>query len=403
MQLRRCEDGFTLIEMLVVTAIVAIVAGTLGTFFLAGASPAVASAGRDVTAAFDEARRTAIAFDAATLVFAPARSGTGYSARIYARMPGDPAFAPRDGPTYDSTVAISETASPLGAPGFAFTIDVLGNVSGYAGFDPSATSFSSRPCPASGAFTLQLTYERDVRIVQIPCRLDPSSTAPLVLETPAAGFTPTPAPIPACPNGVACTLALLGPAALPPAPPTAIPTANPTSNPTAPPPGTPPPALPSANPTANPTAAPTSATPSAPLPAASDPVIPQSTPAANPTPCPAGFSGSPPGCAGQIIEQYEAAADGSGPHTSTLFANGSICDDFGCSTFGPIGWNWGCAFGARSGSNGTDGNNAPYQPDNAYDQSVSSMIGAADQDASVGDGHVTTSDSYCSGFPVPNP
>src|SRR5580698_826947 len=98
MRLRGCEDGFTLIEMLVVTAMVAIVAGALGTFFLAGASPAVASAGRDVSAAFDEARRTAIAFDAATVVFAPAKSGTGYSARIYARMPGDPGFTARNGP-----------------------------------------------------------------------------------------------------------------------------------------------------------------------------------------------------------------------------------------------------------------------------------------------------------------
>src|SRR5471030_2615615 len=105
---RRCENGFTLIEVLVVTAIVAIAAGTLGTFFLAGASPAVASAGRDVTAAFDEARRAAIAFDAATVVFVPARSGSGYSARIYRRFPGDPQFQPRNGPTYDSTVTISE-------------------------------------------------------------------------------------------------------------------------------------------------------------------------------------------------------------------------------------------------------------------------------------------------------
>ena len=183
MRLRAGEDGFTLIEMIVVTAIIAIVAGTLGTFFLAGASPAVAAAGRDVTAAFDEARRTASAFDAATVVFSPAASGTGYSARIYARAPGDPGFAPRNGPTYDSAVTIGETASPLGAPGFAFTVDSHGTVMGYAGFVAGATSFTSRPCPAAGAFTLHLAYDRDVRDVTIPCQLPLSNATPSQTQT----------------------------------------------------------------------------------------------------------------------------------------------------------------------------------------------------------------------------
>ena len=90
---------------------------------------------------------------------------------------------------------------------------------------------------------------------------------------------------------------------------------------------------------------------------------------------------------------------------STLFANGSICDDNGCSAFGPLDWSWGCPFGGRSGSTGNGGSNAPYQPDNAYDQSVISMVAAAFHDAAEGDGDglVATSDSYCAGFPVPNP
>jgi prepilin-type N-terminal cleavage/methylation domain-containing protein len=97
MRLRRCEGGFTLIEMIVVTAIVVIVAGTLGTFFLAGASPAVASAGRDVTAAFDEARRTAIAFDAATVVFAPAQHASMRARRAirhFSRVMVQPTIVP---------------------------------------------------------------------------------------------------------------------------------------------------------------------------------------------------------------------------------------------------------------------------------------------------------------------
>jgi prepilin-type N-terminal cleavage/methylation domain-containing protein len=213
MRLRRCELGFTLIEVIVVTAIVVIVAGTLGTFFLAGASPAVASAGRDVSAAFDEARRTAIAFDAATVVFAPAQSGTGYSARIYQRFPGDPAFQPRNGPTYDSTVTIDETASPLGAPGFAFTVDAHGSVTGFANFTADATTFAGRPCPASGAFTLHLAYERDVRIITIPCALPLNSATPVAFETAAPALSPLPAPSQTCPSSETCTLARVTPPA----------------------------------------------------------------------------------------------------------------------------------------------------------------------------------------------
>ncbi|HEY5350786.1 MAG TPA: prepilin-type N-terminal cleavage/methylation domain-containing protein [Candidatus Lustribacter sp.] len=211
MRLRRCELGFTLIEVIVVTAIVVIVAGTLGTFFLAGASPAVASAGRDVSAAFDEARRTALAFDAATVVFAPAKSGTGYSARIYQRFPGDPAFQPRNGPTYDSTVTIDETAAPLGAPGFALTVDAHGNVTGFANFTADATTFAARPCPASGAFILHLAYERDVRSITIPCALPLNSAAPVAFETPAPALSPLPAPSQTCPSSETCTLASITP------------------------------------------------------------------------------------------------------------------------------------------------------------------------------------------------
>lgn len=367
MRLRRCEAGFTLVEMIVVTAIVVIAAGTFGTFFLAGASPAVAAAGRDVTAAFDEARRAAIAFDAATVVFAPARSGSGYSARIYARAPGDAAFAARNGPTYDSTVTISETASPLGAPGFAFALDAHGNITGYANFGAAQTSFTTRSCPATGAFTLQLSYERDVRSVTIPCRLGLSSATPVTFATPAAPVSATRFPVQTCPAPPACSLAPIAAATVPAVPPSSTP--SPVSGPSAVLPVSPPP------------------------------------PAPDPTSCPAGFSGSAPACSGLIIEQYDAAADFFSSHTSTLFANGSICDDYGCSTFGPIVWGWACPFAGRSGSYGRDGSNFPYQPDNAFDESVYSMIAIAEQNAGEGngDGNVSSGDSYCVGFTTPNP
>jgi prepilin-type N-terminal cleavage/methylation domain-containing protein len=209
----RYEAGFTLVETIVVTAIVALIAGTAGTFFLAGATPAVATANRDVVAAFDEARRTAIAFDAATLVFAPAPSGSGYSARVYERTPGDPAFRPRNGPAFDSTVTIGETASPLGAPGFAFTIDGHGNIAALANYSVSGSDFVNRACPPSGAFTLQLTYAHDERTVTIPCAIGTSSAAALALETPPAALVPAPAPAQTCPATSSCAFAPVAPAA----------------------------------------------------------------------------------------------------------------------------------------------------------------------------------------------
>ena len=207
----RWDAGFTLVEVVIVTGIIALVAGAAGTFFLAGTTPAVASANRDVVAAIDEARRTAIAFDAATVVFTPALAGSGYRARVYERFPGDPAFRARNGPTYDSTVAINETASPLGAPGFAFTIDSHGTVSGLANYAPSGSDFTTHACPAAGAFTLQLSYARDTRVVTIPCRLDASAAAPVVFSTPAPAATLTPFPIATCPAGTTCALAQLPP------------------------------------------------------------------------------------------------------------------------------------------------------------------------------------------------
>lgn len=215
MRARGFEAGFTLIEVLVVTGIVATIALAAGTFFLAGATPAVAAAGRDVRAAFAEARRTALAFDTATVVFAPARNG-GYSARVYERSPGDSGFAPRNGPTYDSTVTNGEIAAPLGAPGFAFALDSRGAVTGYANFSAAATTFASVACPPGGAFVLRLAHATQVQTVRVPCAIAVSGTTPAAVETPAADPLPVASAAPTCPAGAACTPALFTPA--PPAP-----------------------------------------------------------------------------------------------------------------------------------------------------------------------------------------
>jgi prepilin-type N-terminal cleavage/methylation domain-containing protein len=210
----RHEDGFTLIEVLVTVAIVAIVALAAGTLFLAGASPAVAAAGRDVDAAFAEARRTALAFDAATVVFTP-HPGGGYGARVYERAPGDPAFRARNGPAYESAVAIGETAAPLGAPGFAFAIDRRGNVTGYAHFSPDAAPPAPVACPPAGAFVLALTRAAQSVTVAVPCALAPNASAVAAFASPPTFATAAPATPAVCPSGASCVLV----PPLPPAPP----------------------------------------------------------------------------------------------------------------------------------------------------------------------------------------
>jgi hypothetical protein len=168
MKRMRRERGATLVELIVVAGIAAALAGTLGAFSFAGPSTAVAAAVTGVSAAFDEARRTASAFGAATVVFAPAATGTGFSVRIYRRFPGDAAFAPANGPGYDSAVAAEETVAPLGRPGIAFTIDHRGAVVGFAGFRPAATSFDRRACPAGGTFAVALRSGAQTRTLTDP-------------------------------------------------------------------------------------------------------------------------------------------------------------------------------------------------------------------------------------------
>jgi prepilin-type N-terminal cleavage/methylation domain-containing protein len=240
----RSDAGFTLIELLVVVGLVVVVIATLGVFFLAGPSPAVAAAARDIDAAFFEARETATAFQEATVVFSPA--GDGYSARVYREMPGATTFGAGNGPTYDSTVTIAETAAPMGAPGFAFRVDSRGSVTGYEHYSPGDATFSLRSCPATGAFTLALAYGNQKRTVTIPCTLTIASETPGATTTPAPGVAPpqyvpgTCAPTQPCVAALAAFTATCPPGYTPDgtrpnvcdAPPTAAPTATPASGPT---------------------------------------------------------------------------------------------------------------------------------------------------------------------------
>jgi len=193
----RDERGFTLLETAIVVGIVAVVVGALGVRALAGPSVAVAAAASGVGAAFEEARRTATAFDAATVVFATRPAGSGFSVRIYRRIPGDSGFAPANGPAYEGEVKAEETAAPLGAPGFAFSIDHRGNVVGFANFVPAAASFDQRACPAGGAYAIGLRSGPQQRTVAVPCTLALAGTTPVVFETAPPAATPPPAPTPA--------------------------------------------------------------------------------------------------------------------------------------------------------------------------------------------------------------
>ncbi len=277
----REEAGFTLIELLVVVGMIAVVVATVGTFFLAGPSPAVASAVRDVDAAFHEARSTAVAFSEATLVFTP--SASGYTARVYRQVPGDAAFAAVSGPTYDSTVTVAETAAPLGSPGFAFRIDSRGSVTGYQNFKPADTIFTQRSCPPGGAFTLAFAYEKQKQTVAVPCTLSLTALPPPVAIPPAAAITPAPYAPGTCPPAQSCT------ATLPP------------FTATCPPGYTPDTTQPNVcdTPTPAPTFTPTPDPPTAPPPTPTS----SPTPGNVPTPgCSSGYQGLPPNCKAEVVE-----------------------------------------------------------------------------------------------------
>ncbi len=209
MQRTSGEAGFTLLETAVVVGIVALTIGTLGVRALAGPSFAVAAAATDVVAAFEEARRTATAFDAATVVFAARTAGHGFSIRVYRRLPGDPAFAPASGPGYDGDASAEETAAPLGTPGFAFSVDHRGAIGGFANFQAGAANLDARACPAAGAYQIALRSGPQARTIAIPCTFALAGTTPLAFETAPPGVTPPPVPTPA----IACASA--GPCPLP--------------------------------------------------------------------------------------------------------------------------------------------------------------------------------------------
>jgi type II secretory pathway pseudopilin PulG len=208
---RSGDDGFTLVETAVVVGIAALVIAAIGVRSLAGPSVAVAAAADGVVAAFDEARRTAIALDAATVVVAPRAAGNGFAVRVYRRIPGDPAFAPANGPDDESDVSAAEDAAPLGPPGFAFSIDRRGGVTGYAAFDPAAATFDRRACPASGAFAIELRSGPQQRHVTVPCTIALAGGAPAVFFTAPPAVTPPPVPTPAiaCASGAPCPLPTL--------------------------------------------------------------------------------------------------------------------------------------------------------------------------------------------------
>ena len=357
------EAGFTLIEIVVAVALIALAGGAAGTFFLGGASPAVASAARDLRAALDEAQRTAAAFDTASLVIVPAGAGAGYRARVYRGAPGDAAFGAQNGPDYASTAAVAETIVPLGTPEFAFAFGRRGGVSAYTNV---FTAPAAHVCPAAGAFSLHVYGGHEARDIAIPCVLPANETAAAAFASPGPAWTPPPEPDRSCPEPAGCA-----PPPLPAGPPALCP------------PGTSADAMQAG---------------------LCDRLQAPSTPAPTPTPCPLGFSGTAPVCTGEIIEQYSAKADQAQPHTATLFANGSICDDGGCSARGPIAWAWGCAFDARRGTDGTNGTNPPYQTYNPYFVSVGQTIAFAFHDAAEGSGTgiVSTSDAYCTGVAAPS-
>ena len=200
------ERGFLLLDVIIVTAIVAITVIASATFFLGNLTPAVATATIGVGAAIDETRAAATASDSATIVFSTGFDGRGFTARVYDGTPGGVLFRSRTGPLHESaTVAVSEIAAPLGDPGFAFGIDRRGNVTGYKNFNASDTAFTRVACPASNAFRIAVADRRETRTVSVPCAAAANSAVAQSIATAPPARAGSPQPAGTCPATSPCT------------------------------------------------------------------------------------------------------------------------------------------------------------------------------------------------------
>jgi prepilin-type N-terminal cleavage/methylation domain-containing protein len=211
------DRGFTLIELMIAVAVIAMTAAAGIGISLASRSFAVTAAATEFDQFLDSARTMARDLQGATLAFAPDAYGDGTEVRLLTSGPNG-TLVTTTLPVLHARVIIEETES-LGQPPYAFVVHANGALGGRPGFRAGNSTSSSAEvgCPASGAFHFLIHTANASADRYVPCRVALAAAGPVAL----ASWPPIPVVAPPTPCGSGCS-------------PTALPTA-PSSSPSCPP------------------------------------------------------------------------------------------------------------------------------------------------------------------------
>jgi prepilin-type N-terminal cleavage/methylation domain-containing protein len=187
------ERGFTLIELVITTAIIATIVAAGVAIALGSRSFAVSAAAAEFDHLLDSARTVARETEGATLVFAPDAFGDGTEIRVMA--PGsDDSLTATALPVVHARAAIEEAA--LGKAPFAFVVHASGSLGGRPGYRlGDSTASGEVGCPAAGVFHFVIRAAGATAERVIPCRITLAATGPLAFATwPPASIAPLPTP-----------------------------------------------------------------------------------------------------------------------------------------------------------------------------------------------------------------
>jgi prepilin-type N-terminal cleavage/methylation domain-containing protein len=199
------ERGFTLIEMVIVVAIVATTVAAGVGLSLASRSFAVSAAATEFDHLLDSARTLAREVQGVTLTFVPDAYGDGTEVRVLAGGPSG-VLTPTTLPPLHTRATIEETESLHQAP-FAFIVHLTGALGGRPGFRfGDATTAAEVGCPPSGAFHFVIKAAGGSADRYVPCRMTLAAGGPVTLTTwPLAPIAPSPTPC----SGFGCTATAL--------------------------------------------------------------------------------------------------------------------------------------------------------------------------------------------------
>jgi prepilin-type N-terminal cleavage/methylation domain-containing protein len=189
------ERGFTLIEVVIGVAIIAMTVAAGITLSLASQPAAVSMTAARFDALLDAARTEARAYDTGVTIAFTASGSGGFHAQLYRGRPAVGSLVALNIPAIEATVAVNES-EVLHAPAFALTIRGDGSVGGIVGYAPPGTSASPETaCPASGAYHFVFSASGRSTGRYLPCRIALAATAPATyasLLPGGSGGTPAP-------------------------------------------------------------------------------------------------------------------------------------------------------------------------------------------------------------------